>query len=119
MSTFHNSVGELWEEEHIALGLYSMKEVREQSKENPMWKKYFMHGTSHSLGLDVHDTFDRTQPFQSGMVLTLEPAIYIPEEGFGIRIENDMLITQKGPVDLLEDIPLEVGEIEEIMQSNR
>ena len=84
-----------------------------------MWKKYFMHGTSHSLGLDVHDPFDRTQPFQAGMVLTCEPAIYIPEEGIGIRLENDILITEEGPVDLLEDIPIEAEEIEEIMESNR
>ncbi len=119
MSSFHNSVGELWVEEHISLGLYTMAEVREQPKEDPIWKRYFMHGTSHSMGLDVHDTFDRTQPFQPGMVLTCEPAIYIPEEGIGIRLENDILITEKGSVDLLEDIPLEAGEIEEIMQSNR
>ena len=119
MSAFHNSVGELWVEEHVALGLYTMNEVREQPPEEPLWKRYFMHGTSHSLGLDVHDTFDRTRPFEPGMVLTCEPAIYIPEEGIGIRLENDILITNEGPVDLLEDIPIEAAEIEEIMQSNR
>ena len=119
MSAFHNCVGELWEEEHITLGLYTMKEVREQPREDPLWKRYFVHGTSHSLGLDVHDTYDRTQPFKPGMVLTCEPAIYIPEEGIGIRLENDILITDEGPVDLLEDIPIEASEIEEIMQSNR
>jgi len=119
MSAFHNSVGEMWVEEHVALGLYTMNEVRKQPPEDPLWKKYFMHGTSHSLGLDVHDTFDRTRPFEPGMVLTCEPAIYIPEEGIGIRLENDILITPEGPVDLLEDIPIEALEIEEIMQSNR
>jgi Xaa-Pro aminopeptidase len=76
-----------------------------------------MHGTSHSLGLDVHDPFDRTKPFQPGMVLTCEPAIYIPEEGIGIRLENDILITEKGPVDLLQEIPLETEEIEKLMQT--
>lgn len=119
ISAFHSSVGELWLEEHIALGLYTMEDVREQAPEAPLWKKYFPHGTSHSMGLDVHDTFDRTQSFRPGMVLTCEPAIYIPEEGIGIRLENDLLITEEGPVDLMEDIPIESGEIEEIMQSNR
>jgi len=69
------------------------------------------------MGLEVHDPFDRSVPFEAGMVLTCEPAIYIPEEGFGIRLENDILITGKGPVDLMEDIPIEAEEIEEIMNS--
>lgn len=119
LSDFNNNMGALWEEEHIALGLYTLKEASEQSPEVALWKKYFMHGISHSLGLDVHDPFERTQPFQAGMVLTCEPAIYVPEEGIGIRLENDILITEEGPVDLLEDIPIEAEEIEEIMESNR
>lgn len=119
MADFHNQVGALWEEEHIRLGLYTLQEAREQPPEEPLWKKYYMHGTSHSLGLDVHDPFDRTQPFQPGMVLTCEPAVYIPEEGIGIRLENDILITEKGPVDLLKEIPMEAEEIESLMQSNR
>ena len=82
-----------------------------------MWKDYFMHGTSHSMGLDVHDPCDRSIPFEPGMVITCEPAIYIKEEGFGIRLENDILITPQGPVDLMEDIPMEAAEIEEIMHS--
>ena len=74
-----------------------------------------MHGTSHFLGLDVHDIGSRYEPLQAGMVLTCEPGIYIPEEGLGIRIENDILITSKGPVDLMEKIPIEVEEIEALM----
>jgi Xaa-Pro aminopeptidase len=118
LNEFNNNMGELWEEEHIALGLYTLKEAREQLPEVALWKKYFMHGISHSLGLDVHDPFDRTQPFRAGMVVTCEPAIYIPEEGLGIRVENDILITGKGAVDLLEDIPIEAEEIEELMNTN-
>ena len=119
MSEFHNQVGKLWEEEHIRLKLYTRKDADARSQEELLWKRYFMHGTSHSLGLDVHDPFDQTKPFQSGMVLTCEPAIYLPEEGIGIRLENDILITEDGPVDLMEEIPIEAGEIEELMQSNR
>lgn len=115
LAEFHNSVGAIWEEEHIGLGLYTRKEATDQSPSDPLWKKYFMHGTSHSLGLDVHDPFDRTLPIQSGMVLTCEPAIYIPQEGLGIRLENDILITENGAVDLMEDIPIEAGDIEELM----
>jgi len=115
MIDFHNEVGKLWEEEHVRLGLYTKEEIIKHSDSEPLWKKYFMHGTTHSLGLDVHDPFDRSLPFSPGMVLTCEPAIYIPEEGIGIRLENDILITGEGPVDLLEDIPIEAAHIEELM----
>jgi Xaa-Pro aminopeptidase len=115
---YHLQVGKLWEEEHIALGLYSRREAKERSGPDALWKRYFMHGTSHSLGLDVHDPFLRTEPFQAGMVLTCEPAIYIPEEGMGIRLENDILITEKGPVDLMEDIPMAPQEIENLMKTH-
>lgn len=118
LAEFHNRVGAIWEEEHIGLGLYTRKEAEDQPPSEPLWKKYFMHGTAHSLGLDVHDPFDRTQPIQSGMVLTCEPAIYIPQEGMGIRLENDILITESGAVDLMEDIPIEAGDIEELMLQN-
>ena len=107
----------MWEEEHINLGLYSLEDTRRNTRSEPLWKNYFMHGISHSLGLDVHDPFDRSQAFRAGMVLTCEPAIYIPDEHVGIRLENDILITDKGPVDLMEDIPLEADEIEELMNS--
>lgn len=119
MSAFHQQVGELFQEEHIRLGLYTLEEARDSPRELPLWKNYFMHGTSHSLGLDVHDPFDRSIPFRPGMVITCEPAIYIVEEGFGIRVENDLLITENGTVDLMEEIPMEAGEIEELIHSNR
>ena len=118
MSDLHQAVGELWEEEHIALGLYSREDVEAHAGEEPLWKNYFMHGTSHSMGLDVHDPFDRSLPFEAGMVLTCEPAIYIPDEKLGIRLENDILITDNGPVDLMEDIPIEADAIEELMNRN-
>ncbi len=78
-----------------------------------------MHGTTHSLGLDVHDPFDRSLPFEPGMVLTCEPGIYIPEEGIGIRLENDILITARGQVDLMKDIPIEAVHIEELMSCHK
>ena len=115
LTEFHQAVGKLLEEEHIALGLYSREDARVQPDEDPLWKTYYMHGTSHSLGLDVHDPFDRSLPFQPGMVFTCEPAIYIPEEQTGIRLENNILISADGPVDLMESIPLEADEIEELM----
>ena len=119
IADFHQQVGELWQEEHIGLGLYSRRDVADHKGPEPLWKNFYMHGTSHSLGLDVHDPFDRSKPFEPGMVLTCEPAIYIPGEGLGIRLENDILITEKGPVDLMEDIPMEPDEIEELMNSAR
>ncbi|MDX2430883.1 MAG: aminopeptidase P N-terminal domain-containing protein [Bacteroides sp.] len=118
MGDFHKRVGELWQEKHISLGLYTLDEARESLEADPLWKKYFMHGTSHSLGMDVHDPFERSEPFAPGMVLTCEPGIYIQEEGIGIRLENDILITENGPEDLMADIPMEAGEIEDLMQSN-
>jgi len=119
MADFHQAVGEFWEEEHIGLELYTREEAEENAGSEPLWKKYFMHGTSHSMGLDVHDPFDRLKPFEPGMVLTCEPAIYIPKEKLGIRLENDILITDEGPVDLMEDIPIEVDEIEELMNRSQ
>ncbi len=112
----HRQVGEAWEEEHLALGLYTRQEAASSPVNDPLWKRFFVHGTSHSMGLDVHDPMDRSVPFQPGMVLTCEPGIYIPEEGIGIRLENDILITEKGPLDLLADIPMEAGEIEDLIQ---
>jgi len=119
MADFHQAVGEMWEEEHIALGLYSHEDVKSNTGDEPLWKKFYMHGTSHSMGLDVHDPFDRSIPFEAGMVLTCEPAIYIPDEKLGIRLENDILITDKGPLDLMEDIPIEADEIEALMNRKK
>jgi Xaa-Pro aminopeptidase len=117
MSDFHRQVGELFQEEHIGLGLYTLKEAQSRPADDPLWKDYYMHGTSHSLGLDVHDPCDRTIPIEQGMVITCEPAIYLREEGIGIRLENDILITEQGPVDLMADIPIEADDIEELIQS--
>jgi len=112
---YHVEVGKIMEEELIGLGLLNRDEVKKQNPDMPLYKKYFMHGTSHFLGLDVHDIGNRYEPMKAGMVFTCEPGIYIPEEGLGIRLENDILITSKEPVDLMANIPLEVEEIEELM----
>jgi Xaa-Pro aminopeptidase len=112
---YHGEVGKIMEEELIGLGLLNRDEVKKQNPDMPLYKKYFMHGTSHFLGLDVHDIGNRYEPMKAGMVFTCEPGIYIPEEGLGIRLENDILITSKEPVDLMANIPLEVEEIEELM----
>ncbi|MCF8225238.1 MAG: aminopeptidase P N-terminal domain-containing protein [Bacteroidales bacterium] len=112
---YNETVGMLWQEEHIGLGLYSPGDAKRQMKIDPLWKKFFWHNTSHALGMDVHDPFDRSVRLQSGMVLTCEPGIYISEEGVGIRIENDILITEDGPVNLTADIPVDPGEIETLM----
>ncbi|MEN9330999.1 MAG: hypothetical protein RLZZ94_89 [Bacteroidota bacterium] len=112
---YHGEVGKIMEEELIGLGLLNRDEVKKQNPDMPLYKKYFMHGTSHFLGLDVHDIGNRYEPMKAGMVFTCEPGIYIPEEGLGIRLENDILITSKEPIDLMANIPLEVEEIEELM----
>ena len=109
------------EQELIGLGLLNAEEVAKQSQDGTVWqlyKKYFNHGASHFLGLDVHDIGNRYEPMKAGMVFTCEPGIYIPEEGLGIRIENDILITENGPVDLTVNIPIEVDEIEALMRQD-
>jgi Xaa-Pro aminopeptidase len=112
---YHEEVGKIMEQELIGLGLLNAAEVKKQDAKNPLYKKYFMHGTSHFLGLDVHDIGSRYEPMKAGMVFTCEPGIYIPEENLGIRIENDILITEKGQLDLMAEIPIEADEIEEMM----
>jgi Xaa-Pro aminopeptidase len=104
------------EKELVDLGLLTMKDIRKQTKEQKAVKKYFMHGIGHPLGLDVHDVAEPGRPFEPGFVLTVEPGIYLPEEGFGIRIENDIVVTETTPIDLMEEIPIEPEEIEELMQ---
>jgi len=105
----------LMTEELLKLGLLRMSEVRKQDPDKPACKKYFMHGLGHPLGLDVHDVGPLSEPFAPGWVLTVEPGVYIPEEGFGIRLENDILVTTDAPVDLMADIPIEADEIETLM----
>jgi Xaa-Pro aminopeptidase len=106
----------LMEEELVKLKLLNLSDIRKQDKENPLYKKYYPHGVSHFIGLDVHDSGTRETPFKKGMVLSCEPGIYIQEEGFGIRLENDVLVDQV-PIDLMEDIPVEIEEIENLMQN--
>jgi Xaa-Pro aminopeptidase len=106
----------LVEKELVDLGLLKMAEIRKQDPDKPALKKYFMHGVGHPLGLDVHDVADTTLPIQEGWVLTVEPAIYLPAEGFAVRLENDILVQTNGNVDLMADIPIEAGDIEKLMR---
>ena len=115
INDINNKTNELMEKEMIGLGLFTEEDVKNQDAKNPLFKKYFMHGTSHFMGLDVHDVGAKHEPFRPGMVLTCEPGIYIPEENTGIRIENDILITEGEPVDLMADFPIETDEIEQLM----
>jgi Xaa-Pro aminopeptidase len=112
---YHKEVGKFMESELIGLGLLNATDVAKQNPKAPLYKKYFPHGTSHFLGLDVHDVGHRYSPIQAGMVFTCEPGIYIPEEGIGIRLENDILVTNDDPIDLMKNIPLEADEIEALM----
>ncbi|TWR24056.1 M24 family metallopeptidase [Mucilaginibacter pallidiroseus] len=114
---YHEEVGKIMTSELIGLGLLDKHDVAKQDPKSPLYKLYFMHGTSHHLGIDVHDYASRYKPFEVGNILTCEPGIYIPAEGLGIRIENDILITKNGNVDLTADIPVEADHIEEIMNS--
>ena len=102
-------------EELLKLGLLKPSQVKKQDPENPACRKYYMHGLGHPLGLDVHDVGDMNVPFASGTVLTVEPGIYLPDEGFGVRLEDDIVVTKNGPVNLMEKIPIEADEIESIM----
>lgn len=115
LEEYHKNVGELMTEELLKLKLISKKDVADQNPDWPAYKKYFMHGTSHFLGLDTHDVGNRYAPFQAGMVFTCEPGIYILEENMGIRIENNILITPNGNIDMMRNIPREVEEIEDLM----
>lgn len=115
---YNKEVGKLVENELIQLGVLDATEVKNQNPKQPLYKKYFMHGTSHYLGIDVHDVGSRYRKMEAGMVFTCEPGIYLKEENIGIRIENDILITANKPFDLMANIPIEAEEIEEIMNSN-
>ena len=113
--TYNKNVGLVTEKELIDLGLLDAKAIKNQPPDEPLYKQYFMHGTSHHLGLDVHDLGSKYRKFEEGMVFTCEPGIYIKAEGIGVRLENDILVTKDGPVDLMENIPIEADEIESLM----
>lgn len=117
LQDYHKEVGKLMESELIDLKLLDKTDIKNQNPNQPLYKKYFMHGTSHHLGMDVHDLANRYAPIQAGMVFTVEPGIYIPDENIGIRIENDILVTDQYPIDLMANIPVEVEEIEELMNA--
>lgn len=107
----------LIETELVKLKLITLEEIASQDPEKPAYKKYFMHGTAHYLGLDVHDVGLYSKPFEKGMVLTCEPGIYIREEGIGCRLENDYLLTENGNINLSEEIPIEIIEIEQLINT--
>lgn len=113
---FHVEVGKLMTKELLDLKLIDKADVKNENPEWPAYKKYFMHGTSHHMGLDTHDYGILWEPFEANMVFTVEPGIYIPEEGFGVRLEDDVVVQENGePFNLMENIPIEVEEIEELM----
>jgi Xaa-Pro aminopeptidase len=114
---YHKEVQKIMESELIGLKLIDKNDVKNQPKEKPLFMKYFMHGTGHQLGLDVHDVGNMYNKMQVGQVWTVEPGIYIREEGLGIRIENNVVIQKTGLLDLMKDIPVEVQEIEGLMNS--
>jgi len=118
MAEYHKQVGHLMEEQLVNLGLISTQDIASQNPDWPAYKKYFMHGTSHFIGLDTHDVGLWHEPIQAGMVFTCEPGIYIPEEGLGIRLEDDLVVQETGaPFNLMKDIPLIADEIEELMNA--
>jgi Xaa-Pro aminopeptidase len=114
---YNKAVGDLMTEELLKLGLIKQDEVKNQNPAWPAYKKYFMHGTSHFLGLDVHDVGFFYEPMQAGMVFTVEPGIYIPEENLGIRLEDNILVTTGEPINLMQNIPIEADEIEALMSN--
>ena len=118
ISEYHKEVGLIMEKQLLHLGLIDKTDIKNQDPEWPAYKKYFMHGTSHYIGLDTHDVGLLNAPMQAGMVFTCEPGIYIPEENLGIRLEDDLVIQKSGnPFNLMKDIPLELDEIESLMNN--
>jgi Xaa-Pro aminopeptidase len=115
---YHKEVGKLMESELLKLKLIDQTDIKNAKEDWPAYKKYFMHGTSHFLGLDTHDLGHYNEPIQAGMVFTCEPGIYIPEEGLGTRLEDDLVVRESGdPLNLMGDIPIEADHIETIMNS--
>ena len=115
---YHVEVGKMMTSELLSLGLLDKADVQSENPDWPAYKKYFMHGTSHNIGLDTHDYGILTEPMQANQVFTVEPGIYIPDEGFGIRLEDDVVIQEKGePFNLMRNIPIEADEIEDLMNA--
>ena len=100
----------------VDLGLLKMSDLKKQKPDEPVVKKFFMHGVSHPIGLDVHDVTYNHFKLAPGWVVTVEPGIYLRSEGFGVRLENTVVVTENGPLDLMEDIPIEAGDIEQLMR---
>jgi Xaa-Pro aminopeptidase len=115
LAEYHKEMGEQAAEVFVGIGLLTEADVRDQAPESPAYKKFMYHGVSHHLGIDVHDLGPRNEPLQEGMVLTVEPGVYIAEERMGIRIENDVWIKAGGNVDLMERVPITTEEIEGMM----
>lgn len=116
---YHKEIQKITESELVKLKLIDKTDLKNQNPAKPLFMKYFMHGTGHHLGLDVHDTGNMYSKMQAGMVWTVEPGIYIKEEGFGIRLENNVVIEKNGVKDLMKDIPVEAEEIEDLMNSKK
>ena len=115
---YHKEVGKIMTSELLGLGLLDKFSVQNQDPKNPAYKKYFMHGTSHHMGLDTHDYGALKTPMVENMVFTVEPGIYIPEEKMGIRLEDDVVIQSAGaPINLMKDIPIEIDAIESLMHA--
>ena len=114
---YTEKVGEEATQQFLKIGLLKKSEVKNEDPENRAYRKYLYHGISHHLGIDVHDLGTRTEPIKAGMLLTVEPGIYIEEEQMGIRIENNVWITRSGNKDLFKDAPIRVEDIEAVMKT--
>ncbi len=113
---YHDMVGDEATKQFLKIGLISKADVKNESPENRAYRKYLYHGISHHLGIDVHDLGTKTEPLKEGMVLTVEPGIYIEEEQMGVRIENNIVITKTGNKDLFKNIPIKADDIERLMK---
>jgi Xaa-Pro aminopeptidase len=116
LTDYTEKVGEEATKTFVRIGLLNDNDLKNEDKENRAYRKYLYHGISHHLGIDVHDVGTRTEPLQPGMVLTVEPGIYIEQEQMGIRIENNVVITDEGNTDLMSKIPITIEEIEALMK---
>jgi Xaa-Pro aminopeptidase len=116
LKDYQKAVDKIVEDELIGLGLMTKRQRAKEDDPNPKRKEWFMHGVSHHIGLDVHDVFDPAQTVEAGMILTVEPGIYIRKEGFGVRLENLIVIGKDGNEDLMKNVPIEADEIEELMR---